>query len=891
MGIQNAILQAFNRGIISILGLCRTDLKRTALSAEIQNNFMPRLLGSMMLRPGWGFISSTLNNKKAITIPFIFSSDVTAAIELTDSVMRVRVDDQIIQRVGVSTVINNGNFTVDLTGWTDADGSGCTSSWQPGGYMGLIGSTYNVALRTQQVAVAVSDIGLEHALHINIKRGPVSISVGSTPGGDDYISQHAFKTGTYSIAFNPIGDFYVWVFSGDPAMKLVDSIRVEAPGNMQLTTPWLESDLPNIRSDQSADVLFTACRGKQPMRIERYGQRSWGLAVYSPNNGPFRNINTGGVTIAPSALTGNITLTSSFLLFKPLMVGTLFRITSLGQNVGINATGNNQFSDPIQVVGVGTSRTFLASVSGTWTGTVIVQRSVGNNTSWTDTSYTFTTNGGVNITDGLDNQIVYYRIGFNAGYGSGTVTAVLIYSSGGLTGIARVTDYISPTSLAAEVLKPFGGLTGSVLWSEGLYSDYRGWPSSMALHEDRLWQAGSDNIDGSVTDGFENFDDETIGDSGPIIRTLGSGPSDSINWLLSLQRLIVGTDIAERVARSSSLDEPLTPTNYNLKAPSTRGSSAISPVKIDNNGIFAKGSRLFQLSYTPGADLDYTSEDLTNITPEIGRPGFVCLAVQRYPDTRVHGVRADGTAAVLLYDPIEDVKCWVTVTTSGFVEWAYVLPGGDGSEEDKVYYHVRRTINGQTVRYIEKWAHESECQGGSLNKQADSFIAQSNSVSSSVMSGLDHLEGETVVVWADGKSVGSRVVTGGLITGLPATTLNVMAGLPYTAQFKSSKLAYAASLGTALNQVKKVDHLGLNMVNTHARGLQYGPDFDNLDDLPGVEDGAVVDPDHIWDVYDYDAIEFDGLHDADSRLCLQAQAPFPVTLLSCTLTVKTSDKV
>jgi hypothetical protein len=33
--------------------------------------------------------------------------------------------------------------------------------------------------------------------------------------------------------------------------------------------------------------------------------------------------------------------------------------------------------------------------------------------------------------------------------------------------------------------------------------------------------------------------------------------------------------------------------------------------------------------------------------------------------------------------------------------------------------------------------------------------------------------------------------------------------LPYTGQFKSAKLAYAAQMGTALNQKKKVNRVGL----------------------------------------------------------------------------------
>jgi hypothetical protein len=53
MGKMTNALLAFNRGLQSRLGLARIDLERTALAAEVQTNWMPRSLGSMMLRPGW----------------------------------------------------------------------------------------------------------------------------------------------------------------------------------------------------------------------------------------------------------------------------------------------------------------------------------------------------------------------------------------------------------------------------------------------------------------------------------------------------------------------------------------------------------------------------------------------------------------------------------------------------------------------------------------------------------------------------------------------------------------------------------------------------------------------------------------------------------------------
>src|SRR3546814_8039553 len=108
------------------------------------------------------------------------------------------------------------------------------------------------------------------------------------------------------------------------------------------------------------------------------------------------------------------------------------------------------------------------------------------------------------------------------------------------------------------------------------------------LFRSRLWHAGREEVIGSVSDAFDSFDDTIEGNSGPISRTIGSGPIDFINWLLPLQRLLIGTEGAEISARSSSLDEQLTPTNFGLKTTSTYGSAAVAAVAVDDSGLYVQ---------------------------------------------------------------------------------------------------------------------------------------------------------------------------------------------------------------------------------------------------------------------------------------------------------------
>lgn len=883
-------LFGFNRGRISPLALARVDFKRTALSAEVQTNWLPRVFGSMGPRPGLKYTGATLDNSKSLTIPFVFSRTDKARIELTDEKMRVWVSDALVTRASVSTTITNGTFASDLAGWTDADSGTAASTWHSSGYMQLLGDGTSAARRRQEVTV--TDTDTRHALNIEVTRGPVMLRVGSTSGGDDYITETALQTGTHSLAFTPTGNFFVELFNSNKRAALVDSVAVASSGTMELDAPWSEDDLDLLRWDQSGDVVFVAASGYRQRRIERRATDSWSIVVYECDDGPFMLLNTGPITITPSAASGDITLTASQSLFRSSMIGALFKITHSGQLATASISAENTFSDPIRITGVDSARRFAIIITGTWSGTVTLQYSVAEPGSWVDATLgTFTGNVAMSYDDTLDNQDIYYRIGIKTGnYGSGTASVSLSTPAGSQTGVARVTGYTSGTSASAAVLAPFGGTAASSDWSESYWSQYRGFPSSVALYEGRLWWAGKDRQWGSESDAYHDYDDETEGDAGPINRSIGSGPVDTIHWLLPLQRLLSGADGAIRAARSSSLDEPLTPTNFNLKEVSTQGARGVPPVKIDTSGVFvqAGGVRVYEAARDPSG-YDYMVSELTQLVPEIGEPEIVKVVVQNQPEKRIHCIRSDGTVAVMVYDKQEEVSCWVDYETDGEVEDAVVLPG---DVEDDVYYTVKRTIDSSTVRYHEKFALESECRGMPKAKLADAFIEYSGTATTTI-TGLSTLEGKEVVCWgwntddpftneagdAVGRDMGTFTVSGGSIT-VDEEVTNAVVGLAYTWRFKSTKLSWSVE---DLTKKKKVVRLAVVGKWLHAAGLRYGPDFDNLDDLPLVENGGVVDADDLREDYDEPGFAFPGNWDGDSRVCLEGASPRPCTVLACVI--------
>lgn len=861
MAKLNAAHFAFNRGVVSRLVLGRADIDRLRLSAEEQTNFIPRTLGSMMLRPGFAYLLATKDDAKARYIPFVKSTDDVALVEVTASAVRVVKDDAVITRTSVTTAVSNGTFTTDLTDWTDADESGATSLWATGGYLSLVGTKFKAAKRRQLVAVTAGDQNKAHCAIVTVERGLVTCRIGSTSGGDEYVSEAVLRPGEHHLAFTPTGSFYIEFSATSEAAALVDSVSIASSGDMTITAPWAATDLPNLRWDQSGDVLFVACDGKQQRRIERRDNDSWSVCKYEPQDGPFLSENTSNIRLTPSAKTGDITVTASQPVFDSDMIGGLFRIDSVGQSVTATITSEGSFTNSIRVTGVDNARIFqvtLSSITGTGT-TATLQRSIGEEGSWADVT-TYTTNqSNVNFDDSLDNQIVFYRLGVDTGdYSTGTITATLTYASGSIAGVVRITAYTSQTSVSAAVLKDLGGTSASEVWREGVWSGHRGWPSSVAFFEGRLWWAGKDRIIGSVSDAFESFDPDTEGDSGPINRTIGSGPVDTINWILALNRMILGAEGAEKSVRSTSFDEPLTPTLFNIKDASTQGSSNVNPVKVDKRGYYVQrgGTRVYELLIDADQQ-DYNSQDRTVLVPEIGEPSVIALAVQRQPDTRVHCIRSDGKVAMLVSEPAENVSAWIPVETDGVVEDAVVLPG---TIEDSVYYVVKRTVNGADVRYLEKWATEAQARGGTICRMADSFVtfdrfsadSASGFPTTNVVTGLTHLAGRRVIAWCDGKAMTDadgeialfQVSATGTVTlthlGSAYNAGSGCIGLPYEGRFKSAKLAYGAQGGTALAQRKKIERLALLLADTHYKGIRVGQDYNHLDPLPDLELGERV---------------------------------------------------
>lgn len=924
---ENSATLSFNRGVLSQLGLARVDLARYRMAAAGMNNWMARVLGSMTIRPGWGYQGNTAGNNQARNIPFIFGATDTARIEVTSGLSRIWVNDVLIARSAVATAVTNGSFIGSLAGWTNSSEAGAVASWAGNGEASLVGTGTNNAILDQQINVAPPDQNTRQALRIIVATGPITFRCGTSLGDDSLISETILFTGTHSLALTPgAASFWVRFENAGQAASILAACNIEAAGVLTLPMPWQTStDLYGLRWAQSADVIFVGCNGFAQQQFERRAVDSWSIVDYTQSctTGPFRPINVTNVTIAPSAINGNITLTANKPLFKPGQVGALYRIISAGQVVQSVLAAANTFTNAILVTGVGAQRTFTVSLGAGFVGIISLQYSVGTNAGpWVDTGQTWNVPVTTNFNDGNNNDTIYYRLGFKAGdYTSGSTLASLSISQGSITGIARVTGYTSNLLVNAAVLEPMGGTDATSNWYEGSWSNFRGFPATPQLWQGRLWWFGT-SIFGSVSDDYNNFDDTTIGDSAPIIGQFDSGPVENVYWAVGLQQLVCGLASEEPSLRSTYLGDPVTPTNFNVMTGSTQGSANVNALVMDRSGVFVQvtGQRVFTL------DLDiytysYRSNELTLLVPDFNSAGIVMMAIQRKPDTRIHCVRTDGTVGIMVYDPTENVTCWLEVSPAntaagaGFVEDISVLPGA-GQAEDQVYYIVRRVINGQTVRFHEKWALEGDCAGLPVAKIVDAFAAWQAPVgttATTIPNAVPWLAGETVCVWGwntanpyidaggnkPGLDLGTYLVDAtGSITNIefeaaPYPITNAIIGLAYTAQWQSMKQSFAAALGTPLNQPKRIERLGIILQNTHAQGIKMGSDFSSLDDLPQadlpiIDATGMADLNAILNDYDREMAAFNDIWSTDSRVCLQAASPRPATCLAFTTEMTTS---
>jgi hypothetical protein len=339
----------------------------------------------------------------------------------------------------------------------------------------------------------------------------------------------------------------------------------------------------------------------------------------------------------------------------------------------------------------------------------------------------------------------------------------------------------------------------------------------------------------SKTGDYHNFD-EGLDDDDSFSLVLPT--TNEIRWMEGLESLIVGTSAGEWKIASNKLDTPLSPTAYSAKRQTTHGSRRIKALAVNSSILFVDyvGRKLREVTFTP-AEEKYVAPDMTELAEHITTSGIVDMAHQKNPDSIVWCVLANGKMLAMAYDRDQDVVAWSEIITDGTFLSVCVVPGDD---EDSVWVTVTRD-NGT---YVERFA--PRVFGTDIS---DAFFVDGGITATpagQTVSGLDHLEGQEVIVMGDGveqteETAGDFTVTSGNIT-VPAGLTEVHVGLPSTWALQPMRIVLGDRGGTSFGSITRVNEIIVSFLNT--LGAKYGDSLTNQFDInfddPRWEDEAYI---------------------------------------------------
>lgn len=578
--------------------------------------------------------------------------------------------------------------------------------------------------------------------------------------------------------------------------------RVESGGSpVTVTSPYLEAELFEIQYLQIKDVVYLTHPNHEPRKLTRVSDTSWTLDIIEFDTPVFRAENLTSTTITPSAATGSITLTASDSIFESGHVGSYWRIShqrSAGQvKLQINGTGTSS-----TILGRGT---FEFQTTGTWDATIQVQQSLDGGTTWEVLrEYESTSDRNVR-TNILVEKTSLLRIEITSHTsGSGNRYAYLDAPDNFTHGVVKITGYTSGTVASADVVgNDLIATTATKYWSEAAWSDQRGWPRTVQLHESRVFYGGvagdqALTVWGSVIEDFENFQTGT-NDDDAVSFTMASAQNNQINWMVSQARtMIVGTSGGEWTLQSRNQDEPITPTNIVVRQQSRFG-SAFLPASVLNSAVFfvqRQGEKIRDWRYVFQDD-NYSGPDITILAEHLTESGIVQLASAQEPFALLWCVNNDGELLSFTFEESEDVRGWARQTTDGTIESVATIPG---TYEDEVWMVVKRTVDGSTKRFVERLHPDTnENMEASTPEDCvylDSAVVIDNGGSPSTSITAAHLPNTTVSVLADG-AVRADVELDGSGNGtLDSTATKVVAGLPMTSVLETMPLVAPMDQGS-----------------------------------------------------------------------------------------------
>lgn len=677
----------------------------------------------------------------------------------------------------------------------------------------------------------------------------------------------------------------------------VSSGNVTAARVYRIEHPYAQADLANLQWVQSGNTLWLFHKDYQTRKLVRVANDEWVLSTHSYDNGPWLPINSGatrlslnasgdlgrkaGVTVTASGGTaanavsgdpgagwteasnsdrwikldlgaGNTAKLKGYILFsaddKPeKRAPGAWKVEGSNDNVTwtlIQAEHATEAWLPIEpkFFPLRTHQAFRyfrlfletnwdrddGNMAVGWWG-VLADPEAGGSTLTLTATNTTDINGG-------------------AGFATTDVgRAIRLLTSRGYWVWARITAWTSTTVVSVQLQDfPFGNDYANIRGFQlGLYSDSTRWPDAGDFFQNRFAVAGGQpvHIVASETDAYTFFQStdqsENTVPSDALNVAATSRKGDGATWIAATSRgILAGTRSGEWLVGPASTDRTVASENVSADEVTKYGSRVgVRPVNTGNAVLFMDktGVALRELAYVFEQD-GYRAPSL-NLLADHMFEGSACvgLAYQASPHSLVWAYRADGLLRAVSYNRENDIVGWHrhALGGSGLVRKLVTVTNTAGDADD-VYMVVERTIDGQTVHYIERLAPTFK----TATAQEDAFFVDCGATydgsPATVIHNLWHLEGASVVALVDGYVVDGLTVTDGQVT-LPAAASVVQIGYSIRSVLKTLPVRGGAMDGTAQGRLKRHYQIIFDLWRTF--GGYFGP----ADDAESLEEIKFID--------------------------------------------------
>lgn len=665
-----------------------------------------------------------------------------------------------------------------------------------------------------------------------VTRVPGSLYEGPTKSNSTKSRLLPFEFNRTQVFALEFGNLYVRFWTPDGRIETSPGVAYE------VTTPYAEADLKNIRVRQSGDVVYIWCKktgtppagAYQPRTLTRTSDTNWTLAAFSTIGGPYLKENTLGTTLTPAsygsitplmtgltAPSGTVSSSGAFgdaweafdhdagtdASMDPGGVGWLqyrqagaaqviadaYYITATPQDADVNTPSTWQ----LQGSNNGVTWITLDARRGQtgWTNGETRYYEFENSTAYEYYRFNFTAGGGGGGANSAIAELGIHRkasdqtpfnltasstTGINNGTGFQTSDVGRFIRLMGSDGVWRDAEIAARTSTTVVTIRLYGhslpDLSPIARWQMGAFSEVSGWPTMGTFYEDRLGQGRTDadplGMWFSVSADYDDYSQSSpLVDDDAISLRLTGGKLNELSWMVDLDDVVAGTAGSLRAVGRNNQNAAFGPSNARQKNETVAPSSDIEPVLVEEIILFIDfyESRLYEAAYTYEVE-GYLAREASTLSEHLFNAGIAEIVYLSNPHKIVVCRRHDGKLIFFTYDREQKVAGATLVDYGGEVESICSLPGESGTD---LWMVVKRTINGSTVRYVERmaefWRSDLGAQvqpvfgacGGIYDGAADNTI--------SVGTQLANTE---VGIWADGNDIGDATVSAGGVLTLPS---------------------------------------------------------------------------------------------------------------------------